>query len=161
MTARTRRRIGWLVVVLVGAGAMFVGLTGEDPPATDDERAYSLKEGTRCPDCRGQNVLESNAPVAAAIRNQIDDLVDAGRTDDEIRLRLAEIYGDAVNPRPPSGGLAGLVWVIPAVAVFGAVGALAVAFVRWRDGRGREASAADEELVRRARERATAEADDR
>ena len=63
-------------------GALVGAVLAEDPPATEAERAYEIKETMLCPVCDGQNVLESNAPVAAAIRAQVDELVDEGRTDE-------------------------------------------------------------------------------
>ena len=143
------QRVGWVLVLAVVAGSLTVALTTEDPPATLDERAYSLKESTLCPICDGQNVLESNAPVANAIRQQIDDFVDDGFSDDEIRTFLAGQYGGDVNASPPKSGFAALVWVIPVVAV--AVGALllGLAFRGWRQGRGVDVSDADRQLVAR------------
>ena len=145
------RNIGWFLVLLVVVGSLVAAVTTEDPPATDDERAYELKANTLCPECQGQNVLESNAPVAGAIRRQIDDLVDEGRSDDEIRRLLALQYGEDVNTTPPRSGLGAMVWVLPVVAVaLGGLG-LVVSFRRWRAGRGVAASDEDRELVDRLR----------
>ena len=63
--------------------------------------------------CDGQNVLESNAPVAAAIRAQVDELVSEGRSDEEIRGWMARQYGKDVNANPPRTGIASLVWIAP------------------------------------------------
>ena len=73
----------------------------EDPPATEAQRAYEIKATVLCPVCDGQNVLESNAPVAAAIRAQVDELVEQGRSDEEIRAWMARQYGADVNAIPP------------------------------------------------------------
>ena len=145
------RRVAWVLVLIVAAGSLAVALSTDDPPATDDERAYELKSTTLCPVCGGQNVLESNAAVAAAIRQQIDELVDDGRADDEIRRFLAQQYGRDVNASPPRSGFASLVWILPVLAV--AVGGawLAWSFVAWRDGRALGATDEDRELVARLR----------
>ncbi|HCB33830.1 MAG TPA: hypothetical protein DEP69_01215, partial [Acidimicrobiaceae bacterium] len=114
---RSRRTlaIAWLVVAAVAAVASVAAITATPPPATEAARAAELKKDTLCPVCDGQNVLESNAPVAAAIRRQIDDLVSEDRDDDEIRAYLARQYGEDVNALPPSGGVGALVWVVPVV----------------------------------------------
>lgn len=150
MTARVRSLAGWAVVALVATVSLLVAVTAEDPPATDDERAYNLKATTLCPVCDGQNVLESNAPVANAIRVQIDDLVDGGRSDREIRDFLEQQYPGA-DPTPPRTGLGALVWVLPVLAVALGGAALALSFRRWREGRGDMVSDADRDMVARMR----------
>jgi cytochrome c-type biogenesis protein CcmH len=142
----------WLVLAAVFVVTAVAAVVRTDPPATDAERAYALKETTLCPVCDGQNVLESNAPVAGAIRLQIDDLVDDGRSDDEIRSLLTTNYGHDVNANPPRSGFAGLVWVIPVVAIAAALGGLVLAFRSWRTGRGVEVSEDDRALVEAARQ---------
>ncbi|MFT7648101.1 MAG: cytochrome c-type biogenesis protein CcmH [Candidatus Poriferisodalaceae bacterium] len=155
LTAR-QLNVAWLALVIVFLFAVVAAVTRTDPPATNAERAYALKETTLCPVCDGQNVLESNAPVSGAIRLQIDELVDEGESDDQIRDRLAVVYGNDVNANPPRTGLASLVWTIPIVAIAGAIGGLAVAFRKWRVGRDSEVTDDDRDLVAAAR-RADAE----
>jgi cytochrome c-type biogenesis protein CcmH/NrfF len=145
------RRIGWLVVVAAIAVSIAVVVAAEDPPATLDERAYRLKETTLCPECDGQNVLESNAPVSAAIRSQIDELVDEGRSDQEIRQFLTGQYGRGVDASPPSTGFASLVWVLPVVVVAVGLVWLAWSFSRWRAGRRVGTTDEDRDLVARLR----------
>ena len=82
---RGYHRYSWFLILLVVATALVGAVLADDPPATEAQRAYEIKETMLCPVCDGQNVLESNAPVAAAIRSQIDDLVDQGHTTDEMR----------------------------------------------------------------------------
>lgn len=146
------RRIGWVVVVAAVAISVAIAASAEDPPATLDERAYRLKESTLCPECDGQNVLESNAPVSGAIRSQIDELVDAGRSDQEIRQFLTAQYGQGIDASPPASGFASLVWIIPVVVVAAGLVWLAWSFSRWRAGRRVGASDADRDLVARLRQ---------
>ena len=127
--------MAWLVVLAAVLITSVVATTATPPPATEAARAVELKENTLCPVCDGQNVLESNAPVAAAIRRQIDELVGEDRTDDEIRTYLARQYGDDVNALPPSRGLASLVWVLPIAALITGAGGLVMLFRRWRPSR--------------------------
>ncbi len=129
---------GWLAVLAVGVVASILAVTANPPPATEAARAAELKENTLCPVCDGQNVLESNAPVASAIRRQIDKLVGEGRSNTEIRARLASQYGDDVNALPPSSGWASLVWVVP-VAGFLAAAAGLVLLLRRRQSAGQSA----------------------
>ena len=136
----TARRIGWLIVVVVAVVAAVVATTTSQPPATSAQRAYELKEATLCPVCDGQSVLESNAPVAAAMRRQIDVWVDEGRSDIEIRAELADVYGKDVNALPPGDGAGTVVWALPVVVFAAAAAGLWAATRLWR----RRASAVDD-----------------
>ena len=65
----------------------------------------------------------------------------AGYSDDEIRARFADQYGDWVVLTPSTSGVSGLVWVIPVVGLVVGVGLLGVTLNRWR-----RASTAGEEV---------------
>ena len=99
---------------------------------TTEERVHDLASATRCPTCRSQSVAESGAPIAREIRTDIARRVEAGESDDQIRDFLVGRFGQDVLLTPPASGVAGLVWVIPVVAVVLAAAGLAVAFWRWR-----------------------------
>jgi cytochrome c-type biogenesis protein CcmH/NrfF len=130
------QRLGWVGLAVLVAVVLVVFGPGDghsDGNTADAAaRAAALKETTLCPVCDGQNVLESNAPVATAIRNQIDERVGQGLSDDEIRAFLADRYGDDVVALPPASGVASLVWVAPVVVVGLAAAGVALALWRWR-----------------------------
>ena len=132
--------------------ALVAAAIADDPPATDGERAYEIKATTLCPVCDGQNVLESNAPVAAAIRAQVDELVSEGRSDEEIRGWMARQYGKDVNANPPRTGIASLVWIAPVFVAVASAAFLVFAFRKWRVGRGAQLSDDDLKIVSSLRE---------
>lgn len=153
MTDRAmRQRLAWVALVVVVVVSLVVGLSGGGGPATQSERARTLKETTLCPVCDGQSVLESNAPVATAIRRQIDERIAAGATDAEIRSLLADRYGDDVVAIPPSSGVGSVVWVAPVLGLAVAAAGLGVAFWRWRATPAVGVADADRDLVERARQ---------
>ena len=149
---KRRHWISWFCLALVSSLALVVAAIADDPPATDGERAYEIKATTLCPVCDGQNVLESNAPVAAAIRAQVDDLVSEGRSDAEIRAWMARQYGKDVNANPPRTGIASLVWIVPVFVAVASAAFLVFAFRKWRVGRGAEPSDDDLKIVSSLRE---------
>jgi len=146
-----RQRLAWVALAVVVVVSLGVGLSGGGGPATASERARALKETTLCPVCDGQSVLESNAPVATAIRRQIDERIAAGGTDAEIRALLADRYGDDVVAIPPSSGVGSVVWVAPVLGLAVAAAGLGVAFWRWRATPAVAVDDADRDLVERAR----------
>jgi cytochrome c-type biogenesis protein CcmH len=75
-------------------------------------------------------VAQSSASSAIAVRNQVAEMVQQGRTNAEIENALVSRYGATILLRPPTSGLTALVWFIPAVAGAAAIGGIAVLFVR-------------------------------
>lgn len=142
--------VRWVTIAVAAVALLGIATFDSSGPETTTERVQRLHESFACPQCDGQSVAESNAAVAAEIRNFISDEVRAGSTDTEIRDQLIGGYGGDVLLNPPAEGFSALIWILPVVVVvLGAAGWVAV--IR-RDGDGsRSASVADEALVTAAR----------
>lgn len=125
------RRLAWLALALVAVAALTVGALGDRGPSTNAERARHLASLVRCPTCRGQSALESDAAAARAIRTEIRRRVDEGQTDQEILGYLASRYGEEILLEPPASGIGAVVWALPAAVVVVAGAGLVVAFRRW------------------------------
>jgi len=134
----------------VVAVAFLVGVSDSREAATPAARAHRLAESIQCPTCSGQSVADSDASASRFIRQQIDQRIAAGASDDQIRQELADSYGDDILLTPKRSGVAGLVWVLPVAVLVAALGGIALAFRRWRSRAVVEASEADRALVERA-----------
>lgn len=126
-----RRWGGWMLLVVVVIVALVAGMR-DNGAETDPERVQSIAKSVRCPTCRGQSVADSDAPAAANVRRDIERRVAAGESAGEIRSALASRFGNGILLTPPRDGVAGLVWVLPVVAVAVAAGGLTMTFRRWR-----------------------------
>ncbi|MGH9137499.1 MAG: cytochrome c-type biogenesis protein [Acidimicrobiales bacterium] len=126
------RRLSWLVMALVFAGAVAVGTVGDRGPDTLDGRVEAIASTVRCPTCRGQSAADSDATQARQVREEIRERLEEGETADEIRDYFASTFGDELLLTPPRSGVGALVWIIPVVAVVVAGAGLAVGFRRWR-----------------------------
>jgi len=126
-----RRRWWWAALALVVVAALAVGSRA---PAHQSaaQKAASIAGEVRCPTCEGQSAELSDAPAAAAVRQFILAQVQAGQGRGLIEEELRDRYGTDILLRPPASGLAGLVWVLPVVALVLAFGGVAFAFRRWR-----------------------------
>ncbi len=145
------RRLGWIGLLVAALSLVVVAGVDDGGLETDAERVQRLSESYACPQCRGQSVAESNAAVAATIRQFISDQVTAGATDTEIRDDLLRAYDARILLNPPAEGITALVWVLPVVLVI--VGAMGVAAAVTRNrGTTREPSDEDRRLVASARE---------
>ena len=149
----TRRWLPWLAMAVVLVVALMIGVADSDGPRTDGDRVRAIAASIKCPTCRSQSVLDSDAPASEAARVEIARQVEAGRTDAEIRAYFVSRYGEEILLNPPRSGIAGLVWVLPVAGLVLSLAGLVVAFRRWRGGAGVHATDEDEVLVARARAR--------
>jgi cytochrome c-type biogenesis protein CcmH len=133
-----RPRVGLLLGLSLGvslAVAAGPAATGLSPAATApavaqplfpdvqiEERLTRLSRELRCVVCQNEALADSPAELAGAMRQEIRDLMKAGKTDREVIDFLTARYGDFVLFRPPLKPLTYLLWVGP--FVFLAVGAL-------------------------------------
>jgi cytochrome c-type biogenesis protein CcmH len=141
------RRAGWAVLGLVLVAALAVGVVDDGGPRTTEQRARDVAASVMCPTCDGQSVADSDSSAARGVRTYIDERLAAGAGDDQIRDELADRYGERILLTPSRSGLAGLIWVLPVVALVVALGGIALAFRRWRSPGTVHASAADHALV--------------
>jgi len=124
--------IAWLFLSL-SAGAVDTGQRFDDP--AQQARYERLIRDLRCLVCRSESIADSNAPLAADLRREVDSLIRDGKSDAEIHAFMTERYGDFVLLRPPVTPRTWLLWAAPALFL---VGGLTVVLVVVR----RRASAA-------------------
>lgn len=75
----------------------------------------SLLEEIRCLVCQNQSLADSNAELAQDLRREIIAMIDAGKTENDIKAFLVERYGDFVLYRPPLQENTWLLWAGPFV----------------------------------------------
>ena len=97
-------------------------------PALAD-RYRGLVEEIRCLVCQNQSIADSNAELARDLREKVDEMLRAGRSDEEILGYMVDRYGNFVRYRPPFDAATALLWGGPFVL---AAAALAWLFVRIR-----------------------------
>jgi cytochrome c-type biogenesis protein CcmH len=146
------RRWAWLFVGLAAVALLVLGARRGPVEGNSDERLFALASEMKCLQCVGENVANSQAPIAVQMRDEIRRQMAAGRTDDEIFTFFADRYGPQVLLNPSGSGLSSLVWILPVVVVGVGLVGLGGVYARSRRGIGAtEVSAEDRELVERAR----------
>ncbi len=96
----------------------------------EQQAAYNtLVSELRCLVCQNQTIGDSNADLAADLRRQVYEMLQQGKSKDEILQFMTERYGDFVLYNPPFKAKTGLLWLGP--VTFLLVGLLVVfLFVR-------------------------------
>ena len=98
----------WAFAVLVGASMQVAAGTIEDSEAR-------LAASLRCMVCQNQTLAESNAPLAADMRQQIRDQLRQGRSEQQIKEFFEQRYGAFVRYDPPFMASTWLLWLGPFV----------------------------------------------
>ncbi len=83
------------------------------------ERFNRLTNELRCLVCQNQNLADSDAPLAHDLRNEVFAMMQAGKSNDEIKQFLVERYGDFVLYRPPVQINTYVLWLSPLILLLG------------------------------------------
>ena len=143
-----RRFLAALVVTVAVTPALAVQPDEMLDDPQKEQRAQELGEEIRCVVCQNQAIEESNAPLAADMRQLLRERIKAGDSNAEIKAYLTDRYGDFVLLKPPMKPATYALWYGPFVVVaLGAVGI--VVYFRRR----RAAAATTTERLSQAEER--------
>jgi len=125
------------------AGAVDSGQRFEDP--VEQSRYERVIRDLRCLVCRSESIADSNAPLAADLRREVETLIRAGRSDEEIYAFMTERYGDFVLLQPPVAPRTWLLWAAPALFLVGGIAVVLVVVRRRARIASADPAALDEE----------------
>ena len=90
-----------------------------------------IHKNLRCLVCQGQSISDSNSDFAQTIKLVVKDLIDDGKTEDEIYSFMSDKYGEWIVFKPQLNLQNTLLWILPyIVLVFG--GFLIFTFIKKR-----------------------------
>ncbi len=136
--------IPWIVGGVPGAGAASASPTLE-------EKVRAIASELRCVVCQNLSVADSPSDLAKEMRNLVRELVEQGKSREEILAYFVSRYGEFVLLSPTKRGFNLLVWVLPFLAlIVGACGVYLVAR-RWTGGREATTPAVDPAYAERVR----------
>ena len=119
-----RRLLLTLVVMLAAAAPAAAGCPKTTLGDVEDE--------VMCPVCGTPLALATEAPQAQRERELIRRLVDGCRSKEEVKTVLAAEFGDEVLALPEGEGFDLAAYLVPALAMLLAGGAVLVSALRWR-----------------------------
>ncbi len=103
--------IGLAMLLLTPAHAIDPSERYEDPVM--QARYEKLTDELRCLVCQNQTIADSSATLAQDLRREVREMLDAGRSDQEILDFMVARYGDFVRYRPPFAPRTWLLWLAP------------------------------------------------
>lgn len=72
-----------------------------------------LTKELRCLVCQNQTIADSNAELASDLRRQVSEMLEQGKTNDEIVQFMTDRYGDFVLYKPAFKGKTSILWIAP------------------------------------------------
>ena len=79
-----------------------------------------IHKNLRCLVCQGQSISDSNSDFAQTIKLVVKDLIDEGKTEEEIYTFMSDKYGDWIVFKPEFNIQNSLLWILPyIVLIFG------------------------------------------
>lgn len=81
-----------------------------------------LTQELRCPQCQNQNIADSDAMIAHDLRRKVYELLQQGKSQQEVVDFMKARYGNFVSYKPPVTPLTVWLWLLPPLFVLMAVG---------------------------------------
>ena len=119
-------RLRFLVLALCLVASMLAQAVDPLPfkDRAEEVRFQALTKQLRLLVCQNESLADSNAPLAADLRRDVFEQMQAGKSDDEIKGWLTARYSDFVLYDPPLHGATLLLWFGPAVVLLFGAGAI-------------------------------------
>jgi cytochrome c-type biogenesis protein CcmH len=111
----------------------------------EELRFQALTKQLRCLVCQNESLADSNAPLAADLRRDVFEQMQAGKSDEEIKAWLTARYSDFVLYDPPLHAATLLLWFGPALVLL--AGGVAIIVIVRRRARMTKAATASQPAI--------------
>jgi cytochrome c-type biogenesis protein CcmH len=107
--------IAVLAGVLVASGLAHAVDPTEMPTPELQQRYHVLTHELRCMQCQNEAIADSPVSLAADLRRQVQEMLIAGKSDDDVRNYMVARYGDFILFRPRVAARTLWLWSAPGV----------------------------------------------
>ena len=105
--------LNFLIVIIILFNSNFLN-------AQEQKLKNEITKNLRCLVCQGQSISDSNSDFAQTIKLVVKDLIDEGKTEDEIYSFMSDKYGEWIVFKPQLNPQNSLLWILPYIAlIFG------------------------------------------
>lgn len=121
---RNARRLARTLGVLALAAASLAVAVDSTPPFKDpalQERYYGLTHEMRCMQCQNEALADSNVSLAADLRLEIHNLLQAGKSDEQIRDYMVARYSEFILFRPRMSLRNAWLWAAPGLMLIAGI----------------------------------------
>lgn len=105
-----------IIVALLSCLVMLPALAIDPIEMSDpvlQERYRNLSHELRCMQCQNQSIADSPVGLAGDLRREVRQLLEEGKTDQEIRQHMRDRYGDFILFRPEFSARNLWLWITP------------------------------------------------
>lgn len=78
---------------------------------------HQLTQSLRCPQCQNNNIADSNATIAVDMREKVFELLQEGKTKNDVVDYMVARYGNFVTYDPPMTASTLILWIAPLLLV--------------------------------------------
>lgn len=128
LTRRHTRPSGlsFAAAALLTLAALAPAYAVDNTPAFSDpalqQRYYGLTHEMRCMQCQNEALADSNVSLAADLRQEIHNLLAAGKSDEQIRDYMVARYSEFILFRPRMSLRNAWLWAAPGVLLITGIG---------------------------------------
>ncbi len=120
------KRLLFIFLLMMSWGSYAVD-TYQLPDPKQQETYETLTKELRCLVCQNQTIADSNAELAADLRRQVYEMLQQGKSREDIVQFMTDRYGDFVLYKPAFKGKTSVLWIAP--VVFLLIGLIMVFFI--------------------------------
>lgn len=105
-----------ILFLLILSGIVCAGVEYRKFDNPEQQKVYeNLTSELRCLVCQNQTIADSNAELAADLRRQVYEMLEQGKSKQDIVKFMTDRYGDFVLYNPPFKAKTGVLWIGPVV----------------------------------------------
>ncbi|QPB42986.1 cytochrome c-type biogenesis protein [Rodentibacter haemolyticus] len=117
------RKLGIFLTALLFSSVAFCAIDALNFASSQQESDYhQLTQSLRCPQCQNNNIADSNATIAVDMRSKVFELLQEGKSKNEVVDYMVARYGNFVTYDPPITAATLILWIAPLfLIVFGVI----------------------------------------
>ena len=109
----------WLfLTALLFSSVAFSAIDALNFSSSQQESDYhQLTQSLRCPQCQNNNIADSNATIAVDMRGKVFELLQEGKSKNDVVDYMVARYGNFVTYDPPMTASTLVLWIAPLLLV--------------------------------------------
>ncbi len=122
------RKLAFLLFISLSLFVLAEHVLAQEPTY---DQVNTIAKKLNCPTCAGINLADCRTQTCAQWREQIDDLLREGYSEQEVLDYFTTQYGTQVLQEPPRSGFTLILWVLPIAGLLAAGAWLFYTMRRW------------------------------